>query len=155
MFGAPLPLVLSPMAGPGTPELAAAVSNAGGLGSIPAAYLSPAQIGEAIVRTRALTSGPLAVNLFVHGAEALARDTSPALAAIGAMHRELGIALPTLPPWPIESVEAQFQAVLAACVEVFSFTFGIPPADVLDAFRAVGTKLVGTATHAAEAAALA
>src|SRR5689334_9705178 len=106
MFGAPLPLILSPMAGPGTPELAAAVSNAGGLGSVPAAYLAPAQIAEAISRTRALTSRPIAANLFVHAAEPLSRDTAPALAAIGAMHAALGIAPPVLPAWPIESFEA-------------------------------------------------
>jgi nitronate monooxygenase len=155
VFGVQLPLILSPMAGPGTPELAAAVSNAGGLGSVPAAYLSPAKITEAIARTRALTSRPIAVNLFVHSAGPLARDPGKALSAIGAMHAELDIAPPTLPAWPIESLDAQFAAVLEAKVEVFSFTFGIPPAAVLAAFRAAGTKIVGTATHVAEAEALA
>ena len=153
-FGVRYPIILSPMAGPGTPELAAAVSNAGGLGSLPAAYGSPAQISAAIARTRELTDKPFAVNLFIHGAAPLDRDPKPALAKLAEMHSELGIAPPTLPPWPIESLDAQLEAVLAANVAVFSFTFGIPTPAWIDRFRAAGTMLVGTATTVAEAVAL-
>jgi nitronate monooxygenase len=143
------------MAGPGTPELAAAVCNAGGLGSLPAAYLSAGQISDVVARTRSLTGRPFAVNLFVHDAAPLDRDPAPALAKVGALHTELGIDPPTLPAWPIESFDEQMAAVLAARVPVLSFTFGIPPAEWMERFRAAGTKLVGTATTPEEAAALA
>ncbi|MBV8749242.1 MAG: nitronate monooxygenase, partial [Candidatus Eremiobacteraeota bacterium] len=60
-----VPIVLSPMGGVGTPELAAAVSNAGGLGFLPCAYSTPAQITDQIAAVRRLTDRPFGVNLFV------------------------------------------------------------------------------------------
>ena len=61
--------------GPSTPELAAAVSNSGGLGSLGAAYLSPKKIEEEIKRIRELTDRPFAVNLFSpQGFEPLSGD---------------------------------------------------------------------------------
>lgn len=64
-LGIEYPIIQGPLGGgPSTPELVAAVSNAGGLGSLGAAYLTPDQITEAIRRIRALTSRPFSVNLF-------------------------------------------------------------------------------------------
>ena len=155
MFGARYPIVLSPMGGIGTPEFAAAVSNAGGLGSLPAAYFTPAQIREQIARTRSLTNAPFAVNLFVHEPTPLQADASPVQALLAKYHRELGIDPPAVPAIPAQRYVDQVAAVLAARVPVFSFTFGIPSREVLDAFAASGTKLVGTATTVQEAVALA
>ena len=62
------PLVQAPMAGIGTPRLIAAVSNAGGLGSLGAAYMTPSEIREAICEIRDLTELPFAVNLFAPAA---------------------------------------------------------------------------------------
>ena len=63
-----LPVVLAPLAGgPSTPELCAAVSDAGGLGFLAAGYLSASELATRIERTRALTSRPFGVNLFVPG----------------------------------------------------------------------------------------
>ena len=60
------PVVLAPLAGgPSTPELAAAVANAGGLGFIAAGYLTPTELEARLKRARELTDGPLGVNLFV------------------------------------------------------------------------------------------
>jgi nitronate monooxygenase len=60
------PIVLAPMAGgPSTPELAAAVTNAGGLGLLAAGYLEPDALAEQLRRARGLTTGPLGVNLFL------------------------------------------------------------------------------------------
>src|SRR4051794_30452720 len=65
------PVVLAPLAGgPSTPELAAAVSEAGGLGFLGLAYLSADAARERIEATRALTSRPFAVNVFSPVAEA-------------------------------------------------------------------------------------
>src|SRR5947209_17576257 len=64
-FEMTVPVVLAPMGGgPSTPELAAAVSNAGGLGSLAAAYSGPERIQQDIARIRQLTQRPFIVNLF-------------------------------------------------------------------------------------------
>jgi nitronate monooxygenase len=66
-----IPIVGAPMAGgPTTPELAAAVSEAGGLGFLAAGYLSVGALAERIAATRALTDRPFGVNLFVPGPRA-------------------------------------------------------------------------------------
>ncbi len=67
-LGAKLPIVQAPMAGVSTPELAAAVTNAGGLGSLGIAAMTVARASEEIAVTRRLTSGPFNVNLFCHRA---------------------------------------------------------------------------------------
>ena len=60
------PLIVAPMAGgPSTPQLAAAASNAGGLGMLAGGLLSPDVLAERIDAARGLTSAPLGVNLFV------------------------------------------------------------------------------------------
>ena len=65
-----VPVIVAPMAGgPTTPELAAAGTNAGGLGFLAAGYLSADALAERITAARALTSGPLGVNLFVRAVE--------------------------------------------------------------------------------------
>jgi nitronate monooxygenase len=62
------PIIQAPMGGGGsTPELVAAVSNAGGLGSLACAYLTPPQIAEAIAEVRRRTTKPFGVNLFAGG----------------------------------------------------------------------------------------
>ncbi len=150
MFGAKYPIILAPMGGVGTPQLAAAVCNAGGLGSLAGAYLTPAQLSAQIQQLRELAAAPFAVNLFIHQPEPLHSDPAPVLSLLARYHQELGIDPPAIPPSPAESYEEQVAVVLAAKVAVFSFTFGIPNRDILDAFRAVGTKLVGTATTVQE-----
>ena len=66
LFGIAVPIIQAPMAGPGTPELAVAVSDAGGLGSLPCAQLSPQQTRAALELIRASTSRPLNLNFFCH-----------------------------------------------------------------------------------------
>src|SRR3954447_8969101 len=91
------PIFLAPMAGgPSTPELAAAVSNAGALGSIGVEYLTVDQTRDAIRRTRELTDKPIHVNLFVP-VQAGACDPLPMLRVLEPIHRELGIAPPIAP----------------------------------------------------------
>jgi nitronate monooxygenase len=155
-LGIELPILLAPMAGgPSTPELAAAVSEAGGLGAIGAADLSPEQITETARRTRALTSRPFALNLFAGGwRDDPAPDAARMLALLGPIHARLGIPPPAVPPPRPDPFPAQLEAVLDARPAAFSFTFGIPaPAD-LARLRARGIALLGTATTPEEAAAL-
>jgi nitronate monooxygenase len=152
MFGARYPLIQAPMAGgPTTPELVAAVSNAGGLGSLGAAYLTPAAIAAAVARIRELTDRPFTVNLFTVDSAPLDRAPGPMLALLAAYHRELALPPPALPERPAERFDEQAAAILAARAPVFSFTFGIPAPEWLSAFRGAGIRVAGTATTVEEA----
>jgi len=156
MLGARYPILQAPMAGGiTTPEMVAAVSNAGGLGSLASAYSTPGEIAADIARVRALTSRPFGVNLFAFEIPPLDRDPAPMLARLAAYHAELGLPPPMLPERPGERFAEQAAAVLAARVPVFTFAFGIPRPELLAAFRAAGTRLAGTATTVREAELLA
>ncbi len=148
------PIIQAPMAGGGsTPALAAEVSIAGGLGFLGAAYLTPAQIGEAVAEVRKRTGKPFGVNLFCGGYEpAGARQfVSPAMMALMARHHAaLGLPPPDAPPPQNDPAPAQLEAVLAARVPVFSCTFGIPSPDIVARFKAAGTVVIGTATTVEE-----
>ena len=147
------PIIQGPMGGgPSTAELVAAVSNAGGLGSLGAAYLSPGQILEAIQRIRALTSKPFNINLFAGGySDAVRVDTAPMLALMTQVHQELGLAPPALPPLAKFPFTEQFEAVLEARPPIFSFTFGIPSRDAMRRLKSLGIIILGTATTPEEA----
>jgi nitronate monooxygenase len=147
-LGIELPIIQGAMSGGGsTPELAAAVSNAGGMGSLGCAYLTPEQIVETIRKTRSLTSRPFAVNLFA-GAWQTGRavDPEPMLEVMAQAHAALGLPAPILPTIPPDPFAAQLEAVLEERPAVFSFTFGIPHADDLAFLRQKGIAIVGTAT---------
>lgn len=157
-LGLRVPVIQAPMAGgPGTPELVAAVSEAGGLGSLGAAYLSPEQIGRAGAAVRALTGRPFGVNLFIPGPlpELTEAEVAAAVAELAPLHAELGLPPPTLPGQAREDFAAQFQAVLDLRPAIFSFTFGRLGGSELAALRAAGILVVGTATGVEEARRLA
>jgi nitronate monooxygenase len=146
-------IVLAPLAGgPSTPELAAAVSNAGGLGFLGGAYLSADQLAEQIAATRRLTSRPIGVNLFVlrehpvdHAAvSAYANELEPETRRLGA---ELGE-----PRFDDDGFDTKLDVILDAQVEVVSFTFGRPDDTVLARVRRSGAAVWLTVTSAAEAA---
>src|SRR5579864_5488169 len=131
------PVFVSPMAGgPSTPKLAAAVSNAGGLGFLAGAYLTPAEITEAVRHFRALSDRPLGINLFAGGWQTdPPKDPESMLSLLGEIHYDLGLAPPELPAPAADPFPAQFEAVLEARPAVFSFTFGIPRPELLDLAR--------------------
>jgi nitronate monooxygenase len=146
------PLIQAPMAGgPSTPELVAAVSNAGGLGSLGSAYSTPEQITADIQKVRALTDKPFNVNLFAGGyAPESPVDAAPMLALLAEIHEALHLPAPTLPPWPKYPFEMQLQAVLDARPAVFSFTLGIPEPDAIARLKAAHIAIFGTATTVQE-----
>jgi nitronate monooxygenase len=148
------PIIQAPMAGPGSPELAAAVSNAGGLGSIAAAYLSPEQIAAQVAAVRGMTDRPFAVNLFAGGATDEDVGLAPITRLLARWHRELGIDPPAPPAKLGESFDAQMEAVRAADVPVFSFALGLPDPSIIADLKRRGTCVMGTATTVDEARAL-
>jgi len=151
------PILQAPMAGgTTTPELVAAVSNAGALGSLGAAYLTPEQLIESIQKIRALTDRPFNVNLFAGGYEAEPKtDPGPMLAFLAEVHGVLGLPAPMLPTVPPDPFPEQLQAVLEARPPVFSFTFGIPHPPAMRSLKACGITILGTATTLWEASMLA
>ena len=152
-FGMTIPVVLAPMGGgPSTPELVAAVSNAGGLGSLAAAYSSGERIEQDIAAIRKLTSRPFAVNLFSPQAQLLLNDGVTAVADfLRPYHERLGLKAPELPQKPIEDFDEQLEAVAKAAPPIVSFTFGLLPQKASDRLKAQGTFLMGTATTVEEA----
>jgi nitronate monooxygenase len=145
-------IVLAPLAGgPSTPELAAAVSNAGGLGFLGGAYLAPEQLREQLAVARRLTSGLLGVNLFV------LRDRPVDQAAVTAYAKELepearrlGVQLGE-PHYDDDAFDAKLEIALDAGVEVVSFTFGCPAASVIARVRRSGVAVWLTVTSSEEA----
>lgn len=147
------PIIQAPMAGgPSTPQLAAAVSDAGGLGSLGCAYLTPEGIANEYEKTRKRTARTLAINLFAGGYHTeVDRDSQPILDLLAPIHAELGLPAPAVPEVPPDPLPAQIETILRLRPEVFSFTFGIPPAEMLRELRAAGIVIIGTATTLAEA----
>jgi nitronate monooxygenase len=155
-LGLSYPIIQAPLAGGGdTPALVAAVCEAGALGFIGAAYLTPSQIVEASRAVRARTARPFGINLFAPlGAPVPPGDPRPALERVAPFYAELGLSPPTVPVPPTDAFAEQFAAALASGASVFSFTFGILPASAIEAVKARGLFLVGTATTVEEAVAL-
>ncbi len=147
------PIIQAPMAGgPGTPQLAAAVSNAGGLGSLAGGYPQPESLRQAIAEMRALTDRPFAVNLALGGAThgdpvRLAR----AHELLAPYRAELGLSPepPALPEPP--EFEQLLDIVMEERVPVVSFIFGAPDTVYLELLRDTGIVTLGTATHLLEA----
>jgi nitronate monooxygenase len=142
------PIIQGPFGGgPSTPELTAAVSNAGGLGSLGAAYQTPDQITETIRRIRALTDRPFQVNLFAGGWQTDVQfNPAPMLEVLSEIHATLGLPAPQAPQPSPDPFPAQFEALLDARPPVFSFTFGIPDRDAMSRLKSRGIVVMGTAT---------
>jgi len=155
-LGVTHPVIQAPMAGGGdTPELVAAVGEAGGFGIIGAAYLTPAQIGEAAGRVRGRSSKPFGINLFAPTpVPEIPEDTETALERVTPFFAEVGLAVPKPPRLPQNTFDEQVAAVLDSGATVFSFTFGMPSEQVIRAIKSKGLLLVGTATTVDEAVAL-
>lgn len=150
------PIIQAPLAGGGdTPDLVAAVGDAGGLGFVGASYLTPAQIRDAARAVRARTSRPFGVNLFapVPPPEE-PRDPGPALECLAPFYAELGLPAPAVPALTANEFDEQLAAALESGASVFSFTFGIMPPRAITAIKEHGMFLIGTATTVEEAVAL-
>lgn len=153
-----IPLVGAPMAGgPSTPQLAAAVSNAGGLGMLAASYLNADQLSEQVQQTRELTERPFGVNLFCPAdpndnptnAEALLKDYRLALAPLG---REYGLNLLNDELVLPDHFHSLLDWLLANPVPVVTFTFGCPSAEQIEQLQTVSTYVGVTVTNPQDAA---
>jgi nitronate monooxygenase len=154
LLGVEYPIIQAPMAGVQGSALAIAVCEAGGLGSLPCALLSPAAMREELGRIAARTSKPYNVNFFCHeppvpNAE---REASWRV-ALAPYYREFGLDLNAI---PAAAGRAPFSDVAADVLSDFkpavvSFHFGLPSADLLRRVRAWGAKVLSSATTVDEA----
>jgi nitronate monooxygenase len=148
------PLIQAPMAGgPTTPELVAEVSNSGALGSLGAAYLSPAVLRKTIEQIRNLTSRPFAVNLFIPtGPPEISEAQWTRMLQITRPYREqLELSDPPMPPRFSENFDHQLEVILDLRPKVFSFTFGVPSKKQIEQCHEREILLEGTATTLEEA----
>ena len=149
------PIIQAPMAGISTPAMAAAVSNAGGLGSIGVGAASAATAGEMIAAVRALSNRSLNVNLFCH--QPARADAAREAAWLKRLRPEFD-RFGAEPPAVLREIYQSFledkdmlATLLAARPKVVSFHFGLPPPDWIRAMREAGIVLLGSATNPDEA----
>lgn len=154
-LGLSLPIIQAPMAGVSTPQLAAAVSNAGGMGSLGIGASTVEQAREAIKATRALTKRPFNVNVFCHApAQRDAQREAAWLSHLAPLFAEAGIPAPGQLNEIYPSFlgdDAAFDMLIAARPAVVSFHFGLPSADQIQALRKAGIVTMATATNLVEA----
>ena len=142
------------MAGSQGHALAIAVSNAGGLGSLPSALSSTEALRKELEAIRAQTRAPFNINFFSHTPPTPSAERETGWrAALAPYYKEYGIDPATLPSGPART---PFNAETLALVEEFrpavvSFHFGLPPADLLARVRETGTKVISSATTLDEA----
>ncbi|WP_213955670.1 nitronate monooxygenase [Variovorax sp. dw_954] len=154
LFGIELPIIQAPMAGVQTSAMAIAVSNAGGLGSLPCAMLTPDGLRTELKAIAAQTTRPYNVNFFCH------QPTEPDpvreakwRAALAPYYAEFGIDPATV---PAGGGRAPFSAEVAGLIAEFkppvlSFHFGLPPPALLARVKGWGAKVISSATTVEEA----
>lgn len=152
-FGIKYPIIQAPMAGGATtPELVATVSNAGGLGSLGAGYMSPSAIKQAIRKIRNLTSKPFAVNLFIpEPYQVSMSEIHKTCQAIQQCCSELKIEIEALTEPYSQPFNEQVRTLIEEKIPIFSYTFGNLSEEWVSQFKKNHTFLIGTATTLAEA----
>lgn len=154
LLGTELPIVQAPMAGVQASALALAVSNAGALGSLPCAMLSHDALRVELAALRAGTARPFNVNFFCHApAEPDAAREAAWRAALAPYYAEHGIDAAAIPPGPGRApfTREAAQALAEIRPAVVSFHFGLPEDALLAMVRAIGAKILASATTVDEA----
>lgn len=154
LFNIQFPLIQAPMAGVQGWELAAAVSGAGALGSIPCAMLTPDAVRDAVTHFRARTDCPVNLNFFCHQPpEPDPEGQQRWLEQFLPWYAELGLQVPSAPAGPgrlpFNKVMADLVTELAP--EVVSFHFGLPEPSLLEQVRSSGASIISSATTVEEA----
>jgi len=149
LLGIELPIIQAPMAGVQASALAIAVSNAGGLGSLPCAMLGLDTLRQELATIRAQTAKPFNVNFFCHTPPQVDAQREAAWrTTLAPYYSEYGIDANTIAPAP---GRMPFNAEVAEVVEAFappvvSFHFGLPSAELLARVRSWGAKVIASAT---------
>jgi nitronate monooxygenase len=154
MFGVELPIILAPMAGAALSDLAIAVAEAGGLGSLPCAMLNVSQVRTELGIIRQRTSRPVNLNFFCHHPPAIDPEREMAWRRrLSGYYLELGLdpstSVTSSARMPFDS--AMCDLVVELKPEVVSFHFGLPDKRLLARVRDIGAKILSSATTVDEA----
>ena len=154
LLGIDIPVIQAPMAGVQAGALAAAVSQAGGLGSLPCALLTPETMRKELELVRSRTAGPINVNFFCHVPPQ--PDTAREAAwrkVLAPYYREFGIDPDSIPSGPGRAPFTQESADLLEPFrpEVVSFHFGLPEESLLARVKSWGARILSSATTVEEA----
>lgn len=147
--GVRLPLIQAPMAGVQGAALAAAVCEAGALGSVPAAMLTADTLDAELRKLQTLTRRPYNVNFFCHQAPTPSPHAEAAWRlALQPHYQQWGLTEADITPGP---GRAPFSAAMAEVLEAFrpavvSFHFGLPAPDLLARVKAMGSLVLSSAT---------
>jgi nitronate monooxygenase len=154
LVGVELPIIQAPMAGVQGSALAAAVANAGGLGALPCALLTPEALREELTAIRAQTVKPINVNFFCHAPPRPSAEREAAWrATLTPYYKEFGLDVNTIAEG---GGRAPFRSELADVLDEFrpavvSFHFGLPSPELLARVRRWGAKVLSSATTVDEA----
>ncbi|PFG06394.1 nitronate monooxygenase [Bacillus sp. es.034] len=147
------PIIQAGMAGGvTTPELVASVSNSGGLGTIGAGYMSVTDLNECIKQVKKQTNLPFGVNLFIpEEPEYTEEQVNQMQELLKPLKKELNLFNDD--PFTLKQIdlERQIEIILKERVPVCSFTFGIPPKEIMNELKKKDIKVIGTATTVEEA----
>jgi nitronate monooxygenase len=153
LLGIEHPIIQAPMAGASTPAMAAAAANAGCLGSVGCAMMTPESYRDAFDQARGATNRRINMNFFCH--EPPFFDDQKAAAAQARLmpfFLELGLGeVPEVAPINFPFGEEMFEAVMATRPGIVSFHFGLPEQRFVDALKADGAVILCSATTPAEA----
>ncbi|MEM9683144.1 MAG: DUF561 domain-containing protein [Pseudomonadota bacterium] len=153
LLGVNHPIIQAPMAGSTTPEIVAAVSNAGGLGSLGCARDDATSLRDRVHKIRSGTNKPFNLNFFVHDAPAL--DTAAADRMVERLvpyYDAFGTAAPDQPSTMYPGFDDEIVAVLTEFApQVVSFHYGMPGEAAVAALKDAGIVLLSSATSADEA----
>jgi nitronate monooxygenase len=152
VFPARLPIVCAPMAGgPSTPALTAAVSNAGGLGFLAGAILTPDELDRQLTEVERSTSNPYGVNLFLPSKQIATDDALDGYrSALQPLAAELGVEVGPA-TWHDDHIAEKIDIVCSHRPAAVSVTFGSPGRELSDRVKAIGAQMIGTVTSIAEA----
>lgn len=147
------PIIQAGMAGGvTTPELVAAVSNAGGLGTLGAGYMNAEEMKDTIRKIKELTNQPFAVNLFVPElADRSEEKIQKANELLQPFREELNIPEPEVKKVSDENFDKQLEVIIREEVPVCSFTFGVPSPSTIQQLKQENIIVIGTATTVKEA----
>jgi len=148
-----VPIVGAPLAGgPSTAALAAAVSEAGGLGFLAAGYKSAPAVETELAELRALTSRPFGLNLFYPACDTVDESAIVAYAERMRTEGERYAVAPGAPRWTDDDWRAKLELAARERPDVLSFAFGCPDRETVEWLRDCGCRIWCTVTSAAEAA---
>lgn len=157
LLGIEYPIIQASMAGGYvSAELTAAVSNAGGLGSIAAGYFTPEQLQQQIEAVKAFTSRPFLVNLFVPQRTYVSREEMDEfIIKASDINPDIKINEATNlyneSLWETSNLDSMLDVIIAEKVPIVSFTFGVPSDEIIQRLREHNILLIGNATHLLEA----